>query len=320
MTASIGGVSISRWGVLLAGALVACQDPSRPLPEDSTPALPITAHDQNVEIYRTDGDSAWNYYAADVQVVLAQQDLYGYSGAEGYRDVAYHIERTLGGNNLWATVANFAPYLPEALDGSGNTAMDIARVEFDGAGTPRLYDRQGSLVVPDTNVISRIGIPDAADSLPQPAFGFTPDSRPNLAVSPNPRGGASSNSREWLDEIVVTPQSRVRLSSRRARLFGGAQGQVRGLNRFISNRTRRGRVHATELLVDPGLGAVVERNDLIDGRLAARALYTFAQVNDTTFVRTGTRFEVPAPGRPGRLMVVRHELSKIRVERRNGGN
>ena len=266
------------------------------------------------EIYRADGDSTWNYYSADVTTTLFTEERYGYASPETYRTSTYHIVRTLGSSDVWASVTTFDDYLPLGPVAAGQPRRDILRIESDEAGAYfRVYDRAGTLLSNPSNSPTLFA-PAARDTLDHPA---APSASPTLLVDPRVSRQADAarpdrNPRAWLDHIVVTPAAGARVRAGLERAFGASQGRVADRDRFV--RVMRGQL--LEVLVDPTIGAVVEQNLMDGGRLVQRVRYGYTKADDTTYVRTQIRAERARPDRPDARVIMEQVLTNIRTDTR----
>jgi hypothetical protein len=290
MSCGTRGKRTTLWSVLPVAALLvaACggdqQAPSA-APDVPRPALLIVV-DSN--------ETSWDYYSADISITReAGVNDAGIQVPQGQTN--YTVTRRLI-DGVWQGTSQYQPHLPMGTGPAAPADVDPARFEIaDDLTYHTLYSRAGyPMNPPDPTLGDYSGLeqPPGADTVPP----FPPASAP-LAAQRGPSSGAprptlrrsaiTADPRAWLANVVVTPANRGRMLASLARYAGAARGTVGRLQRY----TRTDGEMMTEMLVDPDIGAVVEENVALRGRLRAHVRREFTPIGHERYLLTAVRVE-----------------------------
>jgi len=258
----------------------------------------------------------WNAFIADVTVRAGRLTADGTPVAVPTAPLQYRWERSQSGAG-WKTVMAFADRKLTVGPAGARQTIDnpyaIARIEDDEDGSPlRIFGRDGRRVhaasVDRMRQLTESGLRQLG-SAAAAAPGFEPGAkRPDL---PLPRRFVGSAERGWLAAFVATPQER---SARRARLQRQfvRRGQVRGLDRFISNDGSK----LLEVLADAESAVPLEVNTLRDGKLLSHSTIAYQPAADGSLVRRAVHAEQILSDVTGERSIIDTEYTSVRVERR----
>jgi hypothetical protein len=300
--------------IAVALSLNACHDVARTV-DPQAPQVNATVVGSPITI-----DSTFNFFAVDVTMRVtgaptsSQPDL--------PRTIAYHLERTLGGNGVWTTTLTLTDAQPFGRPVSGGiSTVDVAKIVTTSDGTVgQVYDRQGHLLTPPPPV-SLEALLQGPSRLPSPSRDTLP-LWPNhfdgsAARSPVARIGAAAanvDPRAWIRRFIVTAAERQAMRTAVGQQFGSPVGTVGGLERY----TKMVDPLLYEVLVDPGSGIIMEENLAEHGRLRVHTVHRFALLPNGTFVRTGERSEMAGAQGSVPRAIIETTFSNLRVETRGG--
>jgi len=182
----------------------------------------------------------------------------------------------------------------------------VVRIEDDEDGTPlRVFDRHGrAMRLPSIEDRHVLGEP-VAGVLRVPAL-------PELAHSDARR--RADHSRDWVDAFIAVPHRKSARRDALNRRFGGAEGRVRDLDRFV---TADGN-HTMEVLTDRTSAVPIEINVARDGMLVTQSTLTYDAESGGTLRRRAVHTEQRLSTTADERAVAHVELSNIRLERRGG--
>jgi hypothetical protein len=223
-----------------------------------------TAGSQSAEV----GD----FFTADVSIGQTHVAADGQRLPGASPSAKYRLEHRAGSGAV--TRLTLVELERETAEGAtGRVALDnpflAVRMELDGTGGMRLYNRRGD----------RVHEPTAAD---RGLFGVT-----NPGSGSTPPDTRQMSSRARPSSLLVASG---RAGERRAeleRLFGAPVERVRGLDRYVT--TRRGDVD--EALVDPVTALPAELNTVRAGALVSRVQMAYEAKSNGTLVRRWFRAE-----------------------------
>lgn len=279
-------------------------------------------------------EATWDYFAATETISRdAGQNSAGMTNAT--TQTVYSIQRTLGSNNVWST-SNSYNALP-AMDDSGTPApsrVNVAQLSTDDAGNSLSItagDGSASSPIPDLTQTYSIEPPPPGRNpmplFPNPPAGWTGarvgagvgmssalrsgDLVPRNASMSTLARGVRQDPRAWLANFVVTNKNRVVRAAARQRYFGVKTGVVGALDRYVAHHDSV----TIEDLVDPNIGAAVERNLVVNGRLRVHMTRSYADVGDGRFVLASVEFDV-AQGNSGHPRITKVSFDNVTIERR----
>jgi hypothetical protein len=263
--------------VAAAFAALSCRDPDLP-----TAALPAVAVDP-VDFATPDFD------VFDADVVIRQEGSAPAAGAplsKPPRTITYHVQRTLQPSGIWASTKTFSGQR------WGGFGADVARIESDETRSYfRRYDRAGALIAPPPGAPK----PPAAAPAIQSRF-----------------AGRGTPSRDWIGNLIVTPQSGARVRAALDARFGKPQERVEGRDRYVSTRGTT----VVELLVDPATGAIVEEIVASNGKRVVRTVHEYDTAASGVLMKRSSRAEIARPD--GSSSVIVTELQNVRIGKQRG--
>lgn len=272
-------------------------------------------------------EDSWNYFAA-TETITRPSTANSAGLTSAATQTVLSIERTLGANNSWSTSNAYDP--PSPIDAQLTAAppqFSIAQLHADDSGTLLTATASdGANVAPAPDLVTTYGVePPPPGISPLQGFPAPPpgwqgvkglQAPPTLRALrlPAVRSSVDRSQRDpraWLGNIVVTVRSRAQMATARAKRFGPRIGMVGSYERYLLQHDSL----TIEELVDPTIGALVEHNVSIAGRLLAHTTHSYVSLGDGRYVLAGVRMEVAqGAGRPNRTIEVR--LDNIDIERR----
>lgn len=119
--------------------------------------------------------------------------------------------------------------------------------------------------------------------------------------------------RAWLANVVITPKNRIALAAARLKQLGTSLGKVGKLDRFVHNGQRN---TTLEELIDPVIGAAVERNVAVNGKLMFHMTRSFADAGNGRYVLMKMHIESRRAGSTTAPTVTDISYNNIHVETR----
>jgi hypothetical protein len=230
----------------------------------------------------------WDTFSMDI---VLQQSLIGKDGTIpgtlGHT-IKYHWKRRYTSTG-WRSVT-----LIDRPEGA-RRGSSISRIENDEDGSPiRLYDKAGELIRLPSNPLSTSGL------VPHP----TPI--PDAGTR-----GAANGGRSWVENFVLSADTRARRSEAIVREYGKSLGRLGALDRFVVTDAQSTR----EILVDPQWAAIVEENVIQGGSLVSHLAFSYQPTN-TSLIKISSRTETLV-SRERELRSVRAtQYTNLRFERR----
>lgn len=210
--------------------------------------------------------------------------------------------------------------------GGPPSTIDVAQMSTDNASYLTVIGRDGTTVTMPADMTTQYPVlsPPPGQN-PIPAFPAAPPGAPQPErltplgligptanrLPPAHGRAMSADPRAWIANILVTPKNRSTLAAARTRFLGTPVERVGKLDRYVHERNGT----TVEELVDPTIGATVERNIARNGKLLVHLTRSYADAGGGRYILHQIRIET-ASVNPAQPRATEITLDNVHLETR----